>query len=118
SSRLTAAQLAEARRRATAGESRRAVARDLGVAHSTLGTHLRAAAQVGTAAAPGVAAPVAGGGENEPARRAALEYVERLEAAYQEAFAAIERLIEAIEAGQGRRRDERPRARGPRRGRG
>ena len=103
--------MAEARGRQSNGESIRALAREFGVAHSTLAAHLRAAEQAESAPAVGVAALAAaptrtprprtdGCGEDADGRAvadAAAAYVERLEEAYQRAFAAIETLLGAIE---------------------
>ena len=108
--RLSAEQVAEARGRRRNGESIRALAREFGVAHSTLAAHLHAE-QAAPGAAPRApafaAAPSRAGlaGERERGEgvhgravaRAADAEVARLEAAYQQAFAAIETLVGAIE---------------------
>jgi transposase-like protein len=108
--RLSAEQVAEARGRHSNGESIRALAREFGVAHSTLAAHLQAAEQ----AEPGAAArapapaeaptrtPLASEREREGVHRRAVARaadaeVARLEAAYQQAFAALETLVGAIE---------------------
>jgi AraC-like DNA-binding protein len=90
--RLTADQVAEARCRHPNGESIRALAREFGCAHSTLAARMRASERAESAAAAGAAT---GSGA---LAGAAVAHVERLEAAYRQAFAAIETLVGAIEA--------------------
>jgi transposase-like protein len=88
--RLRAEQVAEARRRHAGGESFRALARELGVAHSTLAAHVQAAEQAGAGAEREA-------GPGRALAGAAAREVAELEAAYQQAFAAIETLVSAIE---------------------
>jgi len=74
--RLSADQVAEARRRHRNGESIRALAREFGVAHSTLAAHLRAAEQAESAPPR-----TQGRGEDADSQalaEAAAAYVERL----------------------------------------